>query len=106
MILLRHRIFGPESLNVASFMTDLKAKRRIWIFCREQLWFQDIWNNRNNLATRQQFRADFRMSPGIFSDVTLVRYRLEEEDTSFREAGPIKKRIGTALWRLATGNSY
>ena len=35
-------------------------------------------NNRNDLAIRQQFRADFRMTPNTFMDiVNLVRNRLE-----------------------------
>ena len=40
-----------------------------------------MWNNRNDLAIRQQFRADFRMTPDTFVDtVTLVRNRLEKQD--------------------------
>ena len=64
-------------------------------------------NNRNDLAIRQQFTADFRMTPETFSDiVTLVRNRLEKQGTRFWEAVPIEKRVTIALWRLATGNSY
>ena len=45
----------------------------MWTFYREELWFQHMWNNRNDLAIRQQFRADFRMTPNTFIDtVTLV----------------------------------
>ena len=51
-----------------------------------------MWNNRNDLAIRQQFRADFRMTPDTFMDiVTLVRNRLEKKHTRFREAAPIEK---------------
>ena len=28
-----------------------------------------MWNNRNDLATRQQFRADYRMKPDTFMDI-------------------------------------
>ena len=64
-----------------------------------------MWN-RNDLAIRQQFRADFRMTPDTFIDiVTLVRNRLEKQDTRFREAASIEKRVAIPLWRLATGNS-
>ena len=105
MILLRNRFFGSQSLNVASLITDLKAKRRVWTFYREELWFQHMWNNRNDLAIRQQFRADFRMTPDTFSDiVTLVRNRLEKQDTRFREAVSIEKRVAITLWPLATGS--
>ena len=69
-----------------------------------------MWKNRNDLALRQQFRADFRMTPDTFMDtLTLVRNRLEKQHTRFREAFPIEKRIAIAscaLWHLATGNSY
>ena len=48
--------------------------------------------NRDDLARRQQFRADFRMTPDIFMDVvTLVRNRLEKQGTRLREAVPIEK---------------
>ena len=65
-----------------------------------------MWINRNDLAIRQQFRADFQMTPDTFSDVvTLVRNRLEKQDTRFHEAVPIEKRVATALWHLANRNS-
>ena len=94
LILQRKRFFGSESLNVESLITDLRAKRRVWT-----LW--------NDLAIRQQFRADFRMTPDTFSDIaTLVRNRLEKQDTRFREAVPKEKRVAIVLWRFATENSY
>ena len=63
--------------------------------------------NRNDLAIRQQFREDFRMAPDTFSDiVTLVRNRLEKQDTRFREAVSIEKRVAITLWPLATGSCY
>ena len=49
-------------------------------------------NNRNDLAIRQQFRVDFRMTPNTFMDTfSLVRNRLEKQDTRFREAFPIER---------------
>ena len=66
-----------------------------------------MWNNRNDLAIIQQFRADFCMTPDAFMDiVTLVRNSLEKQDARFREAVPIEKTVAIVLWRLATGNSY
>ena len=53
-----------------------------------------MWNNRNDLAKRQQYRADFRMAPNTFMDIiTLVRKRLENKDNQFHEAVPIEKRV-------------
>ena len=52
-----------------------------------------MWNNRNDLAIRQQFRADFRMTPDTFMDTfTLVRNRLEKQDARFPETFPIEKK--------------
>ena len=66
-----------------------------------------MWNNINDLAIKQQFRADFRMTLDIFMDIViLVRNKQEKQDTRFREAVPIEKRVAIALWRLAIGNSY
>ena len=57
-----------------------------------------MWNNRTDLAIRQQFRADFRMTPDTFMHiVTLVRTRLEKQDTRFREAVSIEKRVAIAF---------
>ena len=83
LILLRKRFFRSQSLNFALSIFDLKAERKVWTFHQEKLWFQHKWNNRNDLAIRQQFRADFRMTPDTFMDiVTLVRNRLEKQDRS------------------------
>ena len=72
----------------------MKAERRLWTFYLEKLWFRHVWNNRNDLAIRQQFRADFCMTPDTFMDtLTLVRNRLEKQNTRFREAFPIEKRV-------------
>ena len=57
-----------------------------------------MWNNRNDLAIRQQFRADFRMTPDTFMDTfTLVRNSLEKQDTRFREVFPTEKRVAVAF---------
>ena len=61
-----------------------------------------MWNNRNDLAIRQQFRADFRMTPDTFIDtVTLVSNRIKKQDTRFREAVSNEKWVATA-WALGT----
>ena len=57
-----------------------------------------MWSNRNDLAIRQQFRTDFRMTPDTFMDIfSLVKNRLEKQDTSFREAFPAEKRVAIAF---------
>ena len=59
LILLRKIFFRSQSLNIALSIIDLKAVKSVWTFYREELWFQRMWNNRNDLAIRQRFRADF-----------------------------------------------
>ena len=59
LILLRKIFFRSQSLNIALSIIDLKAVKSVWTFYREELWFQHMWNNRNDLAIRQRFRADF-----------------------------------------------
>ena len=57
-----------------------------------------MWNNRNDLAIRQHFRTDFRMTSDTFMDIiTLVRNWLEKQDTGFREAVPVEKIVVIAL---------
>ena len=90
LIFLRKRVFRSQSLNIALSIIDLKAVKRVWTFYREELWFQHMWNNRNDLAIRQRFRTDLRMTSDTFMDiVTLVSNRLEKQDTRSREAVPI-----------------
>ena len=97
-ILLRKRFFCSQSLNIASSIIDLKGERRVWTFYRGKLWFQHMSNNRNNLAVRQQFRADFRMTPDTFMDTfTLVMNSLEKQDTRFSESFPIERREAIAF---------
>ena len=38
--------------------------------------------------------------------VALVRLNLEKQDTNLWKVIPIEKRVGFALWRFATGNSF
>ena len=57
-----------------------------------------MWNNRNFLAIRQQFRTYSRMTLDTFMGiVTLARNRLEKQDTRFREAVPVEKRVAIAF---------
>ena len=65
-----------------------------------------MWDNRNYLAIRQQFRADFRMTPDKFMHiVTLVNNSLEKQDIQFRETVPIEKKSNDCFmaftdWKL------
>ena len=69
------KFFRSQSLNNPLSIIDLTAERRVWTFTKNDYGFkQHMWNNRNDLAIRQQFRADSRKTPNTFMDiVTLVR---------------------------------
>ena len=60
-----------------------------------------------NSNLEQHWTNDFRMSQNTFWDIVrVVQPALEERDTQFWHAIPIKKRVAIALWRLSTGNSF
>ena len=87
--------------------TYFQEKRLNWAFQREETWFTEMWANRNDLNNHDTFKADFRVNLSTFADIIrLVERRLSKRDTKFRKAIPIEKRVGIALWRLGTGNSY
>ena len=52
------KIFLLTKLKALSII-NLKAERRVRTFYQEKLCFQHMWNKRNDLAIRQEFRADF-----------------------------------------------
>lgn len=84
-----------------------KRPRSVWAFEREERWFDELWNNRYNEEFLDRWRADFRMSGVTFAKlVYLLRPVLEKQDTNFRKAIPVQKRVAVATWRLANGNSF
>ena len=71
------------------------------------MWFIGICENRNNETYENFWRANFRMSSNTFFEIIkLVRNSSEEQDTQFRKAIPLKKRVTIAIQRLATGISF
>ena len=97
LILLRKRFFAHKVYILHYRSLILKLKERFRRFTDNNFGL-NMWNNTNVLAIRQQFRADFRMTLDIFMDiVTLVRNRLKKQDTQFREAVPVEKRVVIAF---------
>ena len=51
-------------------------------------------------------KEDFRTYPNTSVHIAnLVEVIISKPDTKFRKVIPAEKRVGIALWRLATGNS-
>ena len=81
---------------------SLKGIRTYW-----STWFTELWENRNYENFRESFKEDCRIYPNTFVDiVNLVQGNISRQDTKFRKAIHVEKRVAIALWRLATGDSY
>ena len=94
--------FSPSRMVL---VTDkVRNPRTIWAVPRDQRWFDQAYDNN---AVAHFWKSDFRMRKETFEQVVeLVRPYIEREDTVFRTAIPVPKRVAIALWRLATGDSY
>ena len=87
-----------EDINVG------RRRKSVWVLARPQFWFENMVLNQyeDNL-----WREHFRVSRETFRYICdLVGHHLVRQDTNMRRAIPVQKRVGVALWRLATGNSY
>ena len=83
---------------------NIRRRRSLWAYQREELWFDSTLNDQN---FEQHWRSDFRMSQDTLRDIVrVVQPALKKRDTQFRRAIPIEKRVAIALWRLSTGNSF
>ena len=70
---------------------------------KEKTWFKDLLEDFCNGNSKK----DFGMSGESFHElVALLAPRISKNDTSFRKAIPVQKRVAVGLWRPAMGNSY
>ena len=80
---------------------------RFWTINYGQNWFKKFWANRFDQYFREIWRRELRSTVETFDFIkNLVRDQIEKQNTFFRKAIPLEKRVAVALWRLATGNSY
>ena len=85
---------------------NLKAGRSVWELPIPQMWFEEM-DSANSLYTDKDWREHFRMSRDTFDFICdLLRDELTKEDTSFRDAVPLRKRVATGIWRLANGSAF
>ena len=81
--------------------------RRFWMINYGQTWFERLWANCFDHYFREIWRREFRFSVETFDFINnLVRDKMEKQNTFFRKAIPMEKRVAVALWRLAIGNTY
>ena len=100
----RHR---QQKRLLAMLLSNENISRRYWMINHHQNWFEILWEARYNPIVENLFQKQFRMLPRTFEQVVnLVTEPLIRQDTMFREAVTIHKRVAVAVWRLATGNSY
>ena len=66
-----------------------------------------MWSNRfDNNYQGGRWRLDFRMNGETFDKlVELLRPYLEKQDTNFRAAIPVEKRVGIGIW-LSDGKLF
>ena len=79
-------------------------RRRAWLWPRPQNWFRTLLANP---ALNFLWKEHFRVTRETFEYLCdLVRVDLQKQHTRFRSPVSVEERVGLALWRLATGNSY
>ena len=81
-----------------------RVNRSVWCYPQPQHWFNEMLNNR---AVVSPWKRHFRFENITFYFICdLVRYDMEKQQTRFRRTLSVEERVGCALWRLATGDSY
>lgn len=79
-------------------------RARIWCYPRPQFWFEQLLNDRTQ---DHLWKEHFRVNRNTFAYICgVVGPDMRKQNTIFRQAISVEKRVAIALWRLATGNSY
>ena len=89
---------------VAGLSQRPQLRRRAWVWPRPQNWFRLLIANP---ALHFLWKEHFRVTHETFEYLCdLVRADLQKQQTRMRAPISVEERVGLALWRLATGNSY
>uniref|UniRef100_A0A803NFX7 DDE Tnp4 domain-containing protein n=2 Tax=Cannabis sativa TaxID=3483 RepID=A0A803NFX7_CANSA len=77
-------------------------QRRLWVKDRSKAW----WDECNGADfPDEEFKKAFRMSKKTFETVCEeLNSVIAKEDTTLRNAIPVRQRVAVCLWRLATGD--
>ncbi|KAL1315373.1 hypothetical protein HN51_042139 [Arachis hypogaea] len=77
-------------------------QRRLWVKDRSGAWWDEC--NREDFP-EEEFRKAFRMGRSTFDLICEeLNSAIVKEDTTLRNAIPVKQRVAVCLWRLATGD--
>ncbi|KAM7276615.1 hypothetical protein ACFE04_018481 [Oxalis oulophora] len=78
-----------------------QQQRRLWVRERSNAWWDEC--NRPDFP-EEEFRKAFRMSKSTFDLVCdELNSVIVKEDTTLRNAIPVRQRVAVCIWRLATG---
>ncbi|KAJ8390024.1 hypothetical protein AAFF_G00111850 [Aldrovandia affinis] len=97
---------GLQRRNRIVLMANFQKKRRkvaLWKHLRSSEW----WDNVVCDFTDSQWQKSFRVSRETFQYLCAkVKPAIERKDTTLRLCVPLEKRVGIALWKLATSSDY
>ena len=81
---------------------DSVSHRRVWVKERSGAWWE-VCNKAE--FPEEEFRKAFRMGRVTFEAICEeLNSVIAKEDTTLRNAIPVKQRVAVCLWRLATGD--
>ncbi|MBA0864145.1 hypothetical protein Goshw_000040 [Gossypium schwendimanii] len=90
-----------QSPNQQNKQSGSGQQRRLWVKDRSKAWWDDC--NRPDYP-EEEFKKAFRMSKSTFELICEeLNSVIAKEDTTLRNAIPVKQRVAVCIWRLATG---
>ncbi|XP_062099471.1 protein ALP1-like [Humulus lupulus] len=88
--------------NKASAGAGSGHQRRLWVKDRSKAWWDEC--NRPDFP-EEEFKKAFRMNKATFEMICEeLNSVIAKEDTTLRNAIPVRQRVAVCLWRLATGD--
>ncbi|KAK8513673.1 hypothetical protein V6N13_002404 [Hibiscus sabdariffa] len=90
-----------QSPNQQNKQSGSGQQRRLWVKDRSKAWWDEC--NRPDYPD-EEFKKAFRMSKSTFELICEeLNSVIAKEDTTLRNAIPVKQRVAVCIWRLATG---
>ncbi|XP_058728668.1 protein ALP1-like [Vicia villosa] len=78
------------------------SQRRLWVKDRSKAWWDEC--NKDDFP-EDEFKKAFRMGKSTFDLICEeLNSAIVKEDTTLRNAIPVRQRVAVCLWRLATGD--
>ena len=88
-MLQEKNIYAHQNLVRFFYLPDT---RRDWMIKYGQLWFDRLWNPRENELFKETLKKEFRFSlETLYFLMNLVQDKMEKSYTSFRKAIPLGK---------------